>query len=56
MTRAQRFCAIVGDWYTLRSSADGTDEDTGLYDDLYSFLENTGRLRQVEPEFIPVPK
>ena len=56
MTRAQRFCAIIGDWYTLRSSADGTDEDTGLYDDLYSFLENTGRLRQVEPEFIPVPK
>jgi len=55
MTRAQRFCAIVGDWYTLRSSADGTDEDAGLYDDLYSFLENTGRLRQVEPEFIPVP-
>ncbi|MDQ2051664.1 AAA domain-containing protein [Natronolimnohabitans sp. A-GB9] len=56
MTRAQRFCAIIGDWYTLRSSADGTDEDTGLYDDLYSFLENTRRLRQVEPEFIPVPK
>ncbi|QCC61716.1 AAA domain-containing protein [Natrinema thermotolerans] len=56
MTRAQRFCAIVGDWYTLRSSPDGTDENTGLYDDLYSFLESTGRLRQVEPEFIPVPK
>ncbi len=55
MTRAQRFCAVVGDWYTLRSSADGTDENTGLYDDLYSFLENTGRLRQVEPEFIPDP-
>ncbi len=54
MTRSQRFCAIVGDWYTLRSEPDDTDVD--LYDELYSFLENTGRLQQVEPEFIPVPQ
>ena len=54
MTRAQRFCAIVGDWYTLRSEPG--DNDVDLYDDLYSFLENTGRLQQVEPEFIPVPQ
>ena len=54
MTRAKRFCAIIGDWYTLRSLQDDTDSEAVLYDDLYSFLENTGRLRKVEPEFIPV--
>ncbi|RQH02547.1 AAA domain-containing protein [Natrarchaeobius oligotrophus] len=56
MTRAERFCAIVGDWYTLCGSDDRDAGDFDLYDDLYSFLESTGRLRQVEPEFIPVPE
>ncbi|WP_265111153.1 AAA domain-containing protein [Halosolutus halophilus] len=56
MTRAEQYCALVGDWYTLRYSQENTDKDSDLYNDLYSFLENTGRLRQVEPEFIPVPK
>ncbi|ADB63149.1 Superfamily I DNA and RNA helicase and helicase subunits-like protein (plasmid) [Haloterrigena turkmenica DSM 5511] len=56
MTRAERFCAIVGDWYTLRGPRDGTRSGTDLYDDLHSFLESTGRLRQVEPEFIPAPE
>ncbi|RKD97713.1 AAA domain-containing protein [Halopiger aswanensis] len=60
MTRAQRYCAIVGDWYTLRSDARGAaaaaDPEFDLYDDLHSFLEHTGRLREVEPEFIPVPE
>ncbi|GAB3666022.1 AAA domain-containing protein [Halopiger thermotolerans] len=62
MTRAQRYCAIVGDWYTLRSGGRGVAADGGsdaefdLYDDLHSFLESTGRLREVEPEFIPVPE
>ncbi|AEH37303.1 AAA domain-containing protein [Halopiger xanaduensis] len=60
MTRAQRYCAIVGDWYTLRSGGRGATGDGGaefdLYDDLHSFLESTGRLREVEPEFIPVPE
>ena len=56
MTRARRFCALVGDWYTLRYTQADTDKNVELYDDLYSFLENTGRVRQVEPEFIPVPE
>lgn len=56
MTRAKRFCAIIGDWYTLRGSQESSTDGVDLYDDLYSFLESTGRLRQVEPEFIPVPE
>ncbi|WP_408960439.1 AAA domain-containing protein [Natrinema sp. 74] len=56
MTRAKRFCAIIGDWYTLRGSQERGANSSDLYDDLYSFLESTGRLRQVEPEFIPVPE
>jgi len=63
MTRAERHLALVGDWATLRrplesdagrsgagdATADGGREKcTDLYDDLYCFLDDTGRMKDVD--------
>jgi hypothetical protein len=53
LTRAQRFCALIGDWTTLCKPTD-TDKCTSLYSDLRAYLRDTGRLRRVDPEFIPL--
>lgn len=52
MTRAQRFCAIVGDWHTLTREREESDKCTDLYRSLHSHLDDTGRFHHVEPEFI----
>jgi hypothetical protein len=56
MTRAERHLALVGDWTTLRRPLDGDDgpDDRGrekcvdLYEDLYGFLADTGRMKDVD--------
>jgi len=48
LTRARRFCGIVADWYTLRGS-DGCGE---LYADLYSYLDDTGRMNNVDANLL----
>jgi hypothetical protein len=56
MTRAERHLALVGDWTTLRQPLDGDDgpDDRGrekcvdLYEDLYGFLADTGRMKDVD--------
>lgn len=54
LTRAKRFCGIVGDWRTLtRDRKDGGEKCTELYRSLRSHLDDTGRFRHVEPEFLP---
>jgi hypothetical protein len=53
LTRAQRFCALIGDWTTLCKPTD-TDKCTPLYTDLRAYLNDTGRLRRVDPELIPL--
>ncbi len=50
MTRARRFCCIVGDWYTLTQEADG--KCAGLYRDLYAHLGDTGRIHDVDRELL----
>jgi hypothetical protein len=52
LTRAQKYCAVIADWDTLRYEAEG--KYTDLYRDFYTHYEETGRLNNVEPEFIPV--
>lgn len=53
ITRAQSYCAVVGDWETLRyESQEKLCGD--LYEKLYDYLDDTGRMQQVDPEFIPV--
>lgn len=47
MTRARRFCGIVGDWYSLRGSNCGE-----LYEDLYSYLDDTGRMQNVDARLL----
>src|SRR5699024_2054733 len=53
LTRAQRFCGIIGDWRTLTSERDDRPRCSELYHDLRTHLDDTGRFRHVEPEFIP---
>jgi hypothetical protein len=53
LTRAQRFCALIGCWTTLCKPTE-TNKCTSLYTDLRAYLNDTGRLRHVEPEFIPL--
>lgn len=50
MTRAKRFCCVVGDWYTLTKDTDG--KCSGLYQDLYSHLDDTGRIHDVDRELL----
>ncbi|MFB6178921.1 MAG: DEAD/DEAH box helicase, partial [Halorientalis sp.] len=52
LTRAQRYCAVVGDFHTLRYDDEG--KCTGLYRDFHDFFETTGRLSDVDPQFIPL--
>jgi len=52
LTRAKRYCAVVGDFHTLRYDSDG--KSTELYRDFRDFFATTGRLNDVDPDFIPV--
>jgi len=52
LTRAQRYCAIVADWHTLRYES--TDKCTECYDSFYQHFESRNRLSTVDPAFIPV--
>ncbi len=52
LTRAQRYCAVVGDFHTLRYEDDGKNID--LYQEFHDYFQTTGRLNDVQPEFIPV--
>lgn len=54
LTRAKRFCGIIGDWRTLtRDRNDGGEKCTELYRSFRNHLDDTGRFRHVEPEFLP---
>lgn len=53
MTRAERFCAIIGDWRTLTYERDETDKCTDLYRSLRTHLDDTGCFRRVDPELVP---
>nr|WP_241659235.1 AAA domain-containing protein [Halorubrum salsamenti] len=50
LTRAKRYCAIVGDFHTLRYDTDG--KCTELYRDFRNHFESTGRLNDVDPAFL----
>lgn len=52
LTRGKRYCAVVADWDTLRYDEDG--KCTDLFQDFHRHYVETGRLNDVEPEFIPV--
>jgi len=52
LTRAQRYCAVIGDFHTLRYDAPG--KCTDLYQDFHDYFDTTGRLNHVDPAFIPV--
>lgn len=52
LTRAQRYCAVVGDFHTLRYDKSG--KCTNLYQDFHDYFDTTGRLNHVDPAFIPV--
>ncbi|MFB6297667.1 MAG: DEAD/DEAH box helicase [Salinirussus sp.] len=55
MTRARRLCLLVGDWRTLARTAPPRDDHcTDLYDELYSYLADTGRVRGMDPDLIPM--
>ncbi len=51
LTRAKRYCAVVGDFHTLRYDCPG--KDTDLYRRFYEHFESTTRLREVDPAFLP---
>jgi hypothetical protein len=51
LTRAKRYCAVVGDFHTLRYDHD--HKDTDLYRDFREYFATTGRLNDVDPQFIP---
>ncbi|TKX45598.1 DNA-binding protein [Halorubrum sp. SD690R] len=52
LTRAKRYCAVVGDFHTLRYDTDG--KCTELYRDFRNHFESTGRLNDVDPAFLGV--
>ena len=52
LTRAKRYCAIIGDFHTLRYDAER--KCTDFYQDFHDYFETTGRLNNIDPEFIPV--
>jgi superfamily I DNA and/or RNA helicase len=54
LTRAKRYCAIIGDFHTLRYDAEG--KCTTFYQKFYDHFETTGRLNNIDPEFIPVSR
>jgi len=48
----QRCCTEVDDFHTLRYDTDG--KCTDLYQDFHDYFATTGRLSDVDPQFIPV--
>ncbi|UPM42830.1 AAA domain-containing protein [Halocatena salina] len=48
LTRARRFCGIIGDWSTLTAATDCTD----LYRSLHAELADTNRLKSVDPTLL----
>jgi superfamily I DNA and/or RNA helicase len=50
ITRAKQFCGIIGDWRTL--TAEREDKCSGLYQDLYSYLVDTGRMQDVDAKLL----
>ena len=50
LTRAKRYCAVVGDFHTLRYDSDG--KCTELYQRFTEHFESTGRLNDVDPAFL----
>jgi len=47
LTRAKRYCAVVGNFHTLRYDSDG--KCTDLYQRFTEHFESTGRLNDVDP-------
>ncbi|MDY7082618.1 MAG: AAA domain-containing protein, partial [Halobacteria archaeon] len=47
LSRAQRYCCIVGDWETFTNPG-LPDEIRGIYETMYDSLESTGRLRSFD--------
>jgi len=52
LTRAKRYCAVVGDFHTLRY--DAADKCTTFYNSFYEHFTTTGRLSNIDAEFIPI--
>jgi len=52
LTRAKRYRAVVADFHTLRYEAPG--KCTDLYREFHDFFESTGRLNEVDPQFVPL--
>lgn len=51
LTRGKRYTAVVGDLHTLRYDHDG--KQTDVYRNLTQFFEETGRIKDVDPELLP---
>ncbi|WP_267643704.1 AAA domain-containing protein [Haloarchaeobius amylolyticus] len=52
LTRAKRYCAVVGDFHTFRYDHD--DKCVDLYEDFYSYFDTILELNHVDPAFLPV--
>ena len=52
LTRAKRYCAVVGDFHTLRYESPG--KCTDFYHEFQQYFATTGRLRNIDPDFLPV--
>lgn len=52
LTRAKRYCAVVGDFHTLRYEAPA--KCTEFYQTFHQHFATTGRLRNIDPDFLPV--
>ncbi|SEP02543.1 AAA domain-containing protein [Halogranum amylolyticum] len=50
LTRAQRYCAVVGDFHTLRY--ENNDKCTDLYQDFYDYFDTVLGLNAVDPTFL----
>jgi len=50
ITRARRYCGIVGDWHTLSMEREGKCDR--LYSDLEKYLRDTGRMRSPDPDLL----
>jgi hypothetical protein len=50
ITRAKQFCGIIGDWKTLTAEREG--KCSGLYQDLHSYLIDTGRMQDVDAKLL----
>ncbi|WP_435360355.1 AAA domain-containing protein [Haloarchaeobius sp. DFWS5] len=51
LTRAKRYCAVVGDFHTFRYEDDGKCVD--LYQDFYHYFDTILELNHVDPAFLP---